>query len=74
METHVDVFLNTDGEKISFIHKKLVEMGFKPTIGDHDYIYEWSGIVTIEEEIELIDKVQSNLKGSKAILRFSSKR
>jgi len=72
METYVDMFLNTNGEKASVIHKKLVEMGLKPTIGEHDYVYNWKSIVKIDEEIKFIDNVQSNLKGSGAILRFTT--
>lgn len=74
METYIDVFLNTDGERASVIHKKLIEMGLKPTIGEHDFFYNWKGIVTLEEEIKFIDKVQSNLKGTRAILRFTTLR
>ena len=72
METYVDVFLNMDGEKASIIHKKLIEMGLKPTIGEHDFVYNWNGIVTIDEEIKFIDNVQSKLKGTSAILRFTT--
>ena len=74
METYVDVFLNTNGEKASVIHKKLVEMGLKPTIGEHDYVYNWNSIVKIEEEIKFIDNVQANLKGCGVILRFTTVR
>jgi len=70
METYVDMFLNTDGEKASIIHKKIIEMGLKPTIGAHDFVYNWNGIVTIDEEIKFIDRVQSTLKGTGTILRF----
>ena len=74
METYVKVFLNSDGEKASVIHKKLVDAGLKPTIGEHDFVYTWKGIVTIEEEIKFIDGIQSALKGTGAILRFISVR
>ena len=72
METYVDLFIPTDGERVSIIHNKIIEMGFKPTIGEHDFIYVWKCIVTIDEEIQFIEKVQSQLKGTGAILRFTS--
>ena len=56
METYVDLFISVDGQKISTIHSKIIEMGFKPTIGEHDFIYSWKGIVTIDEEIKFIEK------------------
>jgi len=72
METYIDIFLNTDGEKASIIEKKLIDMELKPTIGDHDFVYDWGKIVDQPEVINLVDKIQSNLKGSGAILKFST--
>lgn len=72
METYVDIFLNTDGEKASIIEKKLIDMGFKPTIGDHDFVYDWGKIVDPSEVVNLVDKIQSNLKGTGTILKFKT--
>ena len=72
METYIDIYLSTDGEKSSIIHKKLVELGLKPTIGEHDFIYNWKGIVNMEEEIKFIDKIQTSLQGTGALLRFTT--
>ncbi|RLF33332.1 MAG: hypothetical protein DRM98_02445 [Thermoplasmata archaeon] len=74
METYVDVFMNVDGEKASVIYNKLLKMGLKPTIGEHDFIYNWNGIVSIEEEIKLIDRIQEELKGTGVILKFKTMR
>jgi hypothetical protein len=49
-------------------------MGLKPSLGEHDFIYDWKRIVSIEEEIELIDKIQEKLKGSGVILKFKTNR
>ena len=72
METYIDVYHCADGEKASIIHKKLVDLGLKPTIGEHDFIYNWNGIVNMEDEIKLIDKIQTSLKGTGALLRFTT--
>ena len=72
METYVDIYLQVDGTKASIIHKKILQLGLKPTIGEHDFIYNWNRIVTIEEEIKFIDKIQSELKGTGAILKFTT--
>ena len=58
METYVDVYLNADGEKASKVHKKLVQLKLKPTIGEHDYVYTWESLATIEDELKFIEKVQ----------------
>ena len=72
MEIYVDVFISSDGEKASVINQKLLEFGLKPTIGEHDYIYNWKGIVTIDEELKFVDKIQQKLKGTGAILKFET--
>lgn len=74
METYVDVFMNVDGEKASVIHDKLIKLGFKPTIGEYDFVYNWNGIVSIDEEIKLIDRIQEELKGTGVILKFKTMR
>ncbi len=74
METYLDVYLHADGVKASVIYEKLLEMGFKPTIGDHDFVYNWKRIVNLEEEIAFVDTVQTALKDTRALLRFSTMR
>jgi len=74
METYVDIFLSTSGEKVSTINKKLLEIGLKPTLGEHDYVYNWKKIVTIEEELKFIDNIQEKLKGYNVILKFKTMR
>jgi hypothetical protein len=74
METYIDVYISSDGAKSSEILKKLVEMELKPSIGEHDFIHDWKGIVSIEEEIELIDRIQEKLKGTGVILKFTTNR
>jgi hypothetical protein len=72
METYIDIFLNTDGEKGSIIEKKLKDMGLKSTIGEHDFVYDWGKIVEPSEVTNFVDKIQSKLKGTGAILKFTT--
>lgn len=72
METFLDILVNADGEKASVIHKKLLEIGLKPTIGKHEYVYKWEGLADLDEEMEFIDKIQNKLKGTGAILSFTT--
>ncbi|MGF3554846.1 MAG: hypothetical protein ACQXXF_06195 [Thermoplasmatota archaeon] len=72
METFVDVYMNADGEKGSVIFSKLIKLGLKYYLGEHDFVYDWKGIATIQDELELIDKIQSNLKGTGALLKFTT--
>ena len=70
METFLDVYVSPDGEKASGIFQKLLAFGFKPTIGDHDFVYYWKRLVNLDEEIDFVDNIQAALKGSGALLRF----
>ena len=74
METYVDVFVNADGKKASLIIERLLEMGLKPGIGEHDFIYDWKGIVDLKTEIAFVDSVQEKLYGTGAILKFTTVR
>ncbi len=72
METFVDVYLSVDGEKGSVIFNKLNEIGLKSYIGEHDFVYDWKGIATISDELKLVDKIQSQLKGTGVMLKFTT--
>ncbi len=74
METYIDIFHNVDGEKASIIFNKLNNMGFKHHIGDHDFVYDWKRVATIDEELVLIDRIQEELKGTGVILKFTTVR
>jgi hypothetical protein len=72
METYIDVYVTADGEKSSVIFKKLTELGLKHNIGEHDFIYDWGKAASISEELALADKIQETLKGTGAILSFTT--
>ena len=72
MKTYVEVLVSADGEKASVITEKLFELGLKPTIGEHDFVYTWKENVILNEVLKFVDHVQSKLKNSGAILKFST--
>ena len=72
MKTYVEVYVSADGEKASVITDRLFEIGLKPTIGEHDFVYSWKDNVTLSEVLKFVDHIQSKLKGSGAILKFST--
>jgi len=72
MKTYVEVYVRTDGEKESVITEKLLELGLKPTIGGHDFVYSWKDDVVLNEVLKFVDHIQSKLKDSGAILKFST--
>jgi len=72
MKTYVEVYVSADGEKASVITERLLEIGLKPAIGEHDFVYSWKDNVILSEVLKFVDHVQSKLKGSGAILKFST--
>jgi len=72
METYIDVFVSVDGDKSSVIFKKINDMGINYHVGEHDFIYDWKGIARISDELDLADKIQEKIKGSGAILKFTT--
>jgi hypothetical protein len=72
MKTYVEVYVSADGEKASAITDRFFEIGLKPTIGEHDFVYSWKDNVTLSEVLKFVDHIQSKLKGSGAILKFST--
>jgi len=50
----------------------LTKLGLKYYIGEHDFFYDWKKIATINDELSLVDKIQEKLKGTGAILKFTT--
>ena len=72
MKTYVEVYVSADGEKASVITDKLLELGLKSTIGEHDFVYNWKDEQVLTEVLKFVDRIQSKLKGSGAMLKFST--
>jgi hypothetical protein len=72
MKTYVEVYFSTEGEKASAITQKLKAMGFDASFGEHDFVYEWKDDATMNDVLYFVDKVQSKLSGSDAILKFTT--
>ena len=72
MKTYVEIFHSADGEKVSIIFNKMKDLGFKPALWEHDFVYIWKKNVVITEVIDFLDKVVIKLKGTGAILKFTT--
>ncbi len=72
MKTYVEILHSADGEKVSVIFEKMRDMGFKPALGEHEFVYNWKKNVTLPEVIRFLDGVVSKLRGTGAILKFTT--
>ena len=71
MKTNVSIIVSSEGGLMSEVSRIFRELGFKPTLGMHDFVYGWEEAkVTPEKIIDLIDKVQIKLKGMEVGLHF----
>lgn len=66
MKTYLKIMFNSEGSTPSDIKNQLLNMGFKATKGNYDFVYEWNeNSVGIDELVWFADKVHSALKKSK---------
>ncbi len=72
MKTYVEVFISPDGEKASAITEKFKKLGFVPSFGEHDFVYNWKEDVPINDVLAFVDKVQSKLYDTGTILKFTT--
>lgn len=70
MKTYVEVFVSADGERASVITERLLDLGLKSAIGENDFVYIWKEDVVLAEILRFVDRIQSKLKGTGAIMKF----
>jgi hypothetical protein len=72
VKTYIEVYVSANGDKGSEITQKLTEMGLETGFGEHDFQYTWKDNATLPEVLRFVDSVQAKLKGSGALLKFST--
>jgi hypothetical protein len=66
MKTYLTLIFNSEGTQPSEIRNQLLNLGFKATKGNYDFVYEWgNNQATIEELIWFADKIHATLKNCK---------
>ena len=65
MKTYLKIMFNSEGSTPSKIKDQLLNMGFKETKGNYDFVYNWDeDTANVEELIWFADKIHSTLKKS----------
>jgi hypothetical protein len=63
MKTYLKIVFNSEGASPSEIKNQLMNMGFKATKGNYDFVYEWKKESSeVEDLVWFADKVHSVLK------------
>jgi len=66
MKTYLKIMFNSEGASPSEVKNQLLNMGFKATKGNYDFVYDWNkDTANVDELIWFADKVHSTLKKSK---------
>jgi len=65
MKTYLKILFSSEGSTPSEIKDLLLNMGFKATKGNYDFVYEWDAESTgVDELIWFADKVHAALSNS----------
>jgi len=68
MKTYLKILFSSEGDSPSEVKDLLLNMGFKATKGNYDFVYEWDTESTdVEELIWFADKVHQSLKNSNVL-------
>lgn len=63
MKTYLQIFFNSEGSRPSEILDTLMNMGFKPMKGSHDFVYDWDNNTHVKDIVWFGDKIHESLKG-----------
>lgn len=66
MKTYLKIMFNSEGALPSEIKNQLMNMGFKATKGNYDFVYDWKDdFASVDDLVFFADKVHSALKNDK---------
>jgi hypothetical protein len=73
MKTYIQLMFNSEGAAPSDIKNQLLNMGFKATKGNYDFMYDWGKEkADIDELIFFADKVHAALKNCKVFFNIET--
>jgi hypothetical protein len=73
MKTYLTIMFNSEGSSPSDVKDQLLNMGFKATKGNYDFVYEWDKeTADIKELLWFADKVHAVLKNTKVYFTLES--
>lgn len=72
MKTYVEILHSADGANASDIFKILTELGLQSSFGQTDFVFCWKKNVPLPEVLKFLDRVLFKLKGTGAIVKFST--
>lgn len=71
-KAHLILWFNSEGKPPTSVMLRLQDIGFKPSEGKHDFIYDWKQGIGLEEITKLRDTVHEVLRGSKVLYKLET--
>ena len=71
-QTFLLLQLSSEGAAYSEVAEILESLGFRPESDGYDFVYDWGRTASVRETLELADRIQAALKGSKVSFRVES--
>ncbi|RLF47596.1 MAG: hypothetical protein DRN20_05765 [Thermoplasmata archaeon] len=72
MKTYLTITFDSEGAKPSEVAERLAMLGFKPTQGNYDFVYEWGREATIEDALWFADKIHAALRGYRVLFKVET--
>ncbi len=63
MKSYLVIWFHSEGGKPSEVNERLTAMGFRAMQGAHDYVYDWGANASIDDILQIGDRVQLTLNG-----------
>ena len=63
MMSYLVVWFSSEGGTPSEVNNRLTVMGFKAMQGAFDYVYDWGSNASLDDILQIGDRVQLTLKG-----------
>lgn len=72
LKTYLTVYFNSDGGKPSEVTEQLLNLGFKPTKGPHDFYYQWGEAQDVNDLIWFADRVHTALQNLSVLYKLET--
>jgi hypothetical protein len=73
MKTYIQIMFNSEGASPSDIKNQLMNMGFKATKGNYDFVFDWGKEkAEINDLVFFADKVHTALKNCKVFFTIET--
>ena len=71
-KTYLTLWFNSEGKTPTSVMMKLQDIGFKPSVGKHDFVYDWQQEIGLEEISKLGNTVHKTLKGLRVLYKLET--